>query len=188
MNASRPLPTDARRKLLHTRSLAVRVFERSDGRFDVEATLLDVKEYPMKLASGLRPAGEPIHAMQLNLVVDRQLGIHEAGSDTTAMPYAGQCEQHGNAYAQLIGLNLMQGFRAAVKQRLAGTKGCTHLTELCGLLPTAVLQAFAGYVLDTREGASDDQAPFQLDRCHALRRDGPVVQTYYPRWFRASSS
>lgn len=178
-----PAPSN-QRQLLHRRKLAVAVYERADGLFDVEAELSDIKAHDMQLATGVRPAGAPIHAMQLWLVVDRQLQIHAAGSSTQAMPYPGHCDQHGNAYARLIGLNLLQGFRAGLKQRLAGTLGCTHLSELAGILPTAVIQAFAGRVLDTREGGGDEQAPFQLDRCHALKRDGAVVQTYYPRWWR----
>jgi hypothetical protein len=168
---------------LHTRSLEVQVFERSDGLFDVEARLRDVKAIDMRLATGLRPAGQPIHDMGLHLVVDRHLTIVSATSATQAMPYPGTCDEHGDAYAQLAGLNLMQGFRAALKARLAGTRGCTHLTELAGVLPTAVIQAFAGHVLDTREGTADGAPPYQIDRCHALRRDGPVVKTHYPRWF-----
>jgi hypothetical protein len=56
---------------------------------------------------------------------------------------------------------------------------------LAGVLPTAAIQAFAGDVLptgDTGSGADMTQVPFQLDRCHALRRDGPAVEKYYPRW------
>ena len=26
------------------------------------------------------------------------------------------------------------------------------------------------------------ERPYELDRCHALRVDGPAVETYYPRW------
>ncbi|MBH9578395.1 DUF2889 domain-containing protein [Inhella proteolytica] len=178
-----PAPS-TQRQLLHRRNLAVEVFERADGLFDVEASLSDVKAHDMRLATGIRPAGHPIHDMQLWLVVDRQLQIHAAGSSTLAMPYPGQCDQHGDAYAKLAGLNLLKGFRAGLKERLSGTRGCTHLTELAAVLPTAVIQAFAGRVLDTREGSGDDQPPFQIDRCHALRRDGDVVQTYYPRWYR----
>ena len=118
----------------------------------------------------------------LLLTVDAQLNITAATSETLWMPYPGACNQHGDAYACLVGLNLMQGFRQAVQERLAGTRGCTHLTELCLVLPTAVIQAFAGSVIDTREGDAGEQPPFQLDRCHALRRDGDTVATFYPRW------
>ena len=30
---------------------------------------------------------------------------------------------------------------------------------------------------------AEDQPPFQLGRCNALRFDGPAVAEYYPRWF-----
>ena len=70
----------------------------------------------------------------------------------------------------------------------AGTQGCTHLTELCLVLPTAVIQAMAGSVIDTREGDADGNPPFQLDRCHALRRDGETVAKFYPRWQLKSAS
>jgi hypothetical protein len=26
--------------------------------------------------------------------------------------------------------------------------------------------------------------PWQLDRCHALRTDGPAVAKFYPRWHK----
>ena len=54
------------------------------------------------------------------------------------------------------------------------------------VLPTAVIQAFAGEVLDTQESgaAASDNPPFQLDRCHALRSDGEAVRLFYPRWYR----
>ncbi|MDT9001014.1 DUF2889 domain-containing protein [Paucibacter sp. APW11] len=172
------------RRLLHRRAIDVQVFARQDGAFDVEASLADTKTRDLPLATGLRRAGEPIHQMGLHLVVDAQLNILSASSRTDWSPYPGFCDQHGNAYAALVGLNLMKGFRQSIKQRLAGSQACTHLTELCQVLPTAVIQAFAGLVLDTREGSDSDVPPYQLDRCHALRSDGPVVQTHYPRWYR----
>ena len=175
------------RRLLHRRATEVQVYAREDGLFEVEATLVDTKTRDITLANGVRKAGEPVHDMLLELVIDAKLNIIEARSTTRAMPYVGNCGEHGNAYARLVGLNLMQGFRLGVKERLAGVKGCTHLTELCQVLPTAVIQAFAGIVLDTREGdVANNVPPFQLDRCHALRRDGSVVLSHYPRWYRAA--
>ena len=138
----------------------------------------------MPLAGGLRKAGDPIHDMLLRLVVDEQLNIVEAGSETRWMPYPGHCDDHGDAYRALAGLNLLEGFRAAVRERLGGSLGCTHLTELTQVLPTAVIQAFAGEVIDTREDG--EHKPFQLDRCHALRTDGAAVKPFYPRWYRGA--
>lgn len=177
-------PAPVARQLLHRRNLALEVFEREDGLFDVEAHLVDVKTRDMELASGRRAAGDPIHDMQLHVTIDRAMNVLAAASRTQSMPYPGACDAHGDAYAKLVGLNLFKGFRSALKERLAGVQGCTHLTDLAGLLPTAVLQAFAGHVIDVREGAGDGTPPFQIDRCHALRASGPVVQSFYPRWHR----
>ena len=82
----------------------------------------------------------------------------------------------------------VKDFRKQLRERLGGVLGCTHITELAQVLPTAVVQAFAGEVIDTRGNAEGASQPFQIDRCHALRSDGPVVQQFYPRWYRAAPS
>jgi hypothetical protein len=180
------LPTAApERQLKHRRSIDVRVYARGNGLWEVDAHLSDIKTRDATLAGQVRHAGDPIHDMLLRLVIDEAFNILEAGSETRWMPYPGHCDDLGDAYARLVGLNLLQGFRAAVRQRLGGVLGCTHLTEMTQVLPTAVVQAFAGEVLDTREDNASGRQPFQLDRCHALRTDGPVVRTFYPRWYRA---
>ena len=184
-----PLPPAApARQLKHRRSIDVEVFSRGDGAWEVDAHLSDVKTRDTQLAEGVRHAGDPIHDMLLRLVVDERLNILEAGSQTRSMPYPGLCDAHGDAYARLAGLNLLRGFRHAVKERLGGVLGCTHLTELAQVLPTAVIQGFAGEVIDTRGHAESSAKPFQLDRCHALRADGPAVRAYYPRWYRPPAS
>jgi hypothetical protein len=173
----------ANRQLKHSRRLDVQVYARGDGLWEVDATISDTKTRDARMAASLRPAGEPIHDMLLRLVVDERFNIVEAGAQTRAMPYPDLCNAYGDAYGRLVGLNLMQGFRAALRERVGGVVGCTHITELAQVLPTAVVQAFAGEVLDTRgDGA---ERPFQIDRCHALRADGEAVRLYYPRWARA---
>ncbi len=63
---------------------------------------------------------------------------------------------------------------------------------MAAVLPSAAIQAFAGEVYQPRDTAHEPQSsdhdavdhrPFQLDRCHALRTDGPAVARYYPRWY-----
>ena len=177
-------PAASHRQLKHTRSILVQVYARGDGLWEVDATLRDTKTRDAHLAGRVRRAGDPIHDMLLRLVVDEQCNVLESGSQSRAMPYPGRCDEHGDAYAQLVGLNLLKSFRRDVLERLGGVRGCTHLTELSQVLPTAVVQAFAGEVIDTHGGEPAAEQPFQIDRCHALRADGPTVQTFYPRWYR----
>ena len=182
------LPTAApARKLTHRRRIDVQVYSRGNGLWEVDARIDDIRTEPVELVSGSRPAGTPIHEMLLRLVVDERFNIVEAGAQTLAAPYPGECEAYGDAYARLVGLNLMQGFRQAVRERLGGVLGCTHLTELAQVLPTAVVQAFAGVVFDTRGTAAESTKPFQIDRCHALRSDAATVRLHYPRWYRPAA-
>ena len=180
------LPTAAsERQLKHRRSIDVQIYARGNGLWEVDARISDVRTRETRMVAGIRPAGAPIHDMLVRLVVDERFNVVEAGAQTLAMPYPGQCDAYGDVYARLVGLNLLRGFRYAVLERLGGMQGCTHITELTQVLPTAVVQAFADGVIDTSGDGEAGAQPFQIDRCHALRADGPTVKTYYPRWYRA---
>ena len=180
------------RRFVHTRSISVRAYARDDGLWDLEAELSDVKEKDFALAVGIRKAGDPVHAMHLRLTIDTALNVVDAEARSDWVPYPGHCDSFGDAYRRLIGLNLLRGFRYDVQQRLGGTQGCTHLTELASVLPTAAIQAFAGEFYRPRDQAHEPDAgdhleaekrPFQLERCRALRVDGPAVARFYPRWY-----
>ena len=179
-------PAVPRRALQHIRTLSAEAFSRDDGLWDIDARITDVKSHDVSFASGGRAAGMPIHDLKLRLTIDTKFNIIEAQAVSDAVPYPGFCNTIGPAYHQLVGLNLMNGFRHQLKSRLAGSAGCTHLTELAQILPTVAVQAFAGVVIDTLDGESAQivtgEKPFQLDRCHALRTDGPAVAQFYPRW------
>jgi hypothetical protein len=174
----------ATRRLKHRRSVVVDIYARDDGDWEVEAQLTDTKTRSFRNDLGERPAGAAVHDMRLRLVIDRHFTIKEAHALSAAVPYPGYCEGYGSAYEALVGLNLLDGFRRQVRARLGGSRACTHMTELAQFLPTAVVQGFAGEVLDVRGEAEDSRQPFQIDRCHALRADGPAVARFYPRWAR----
>ena len=195
-----------RRALKHTRTIQIEAFARDDGLWDLDARITDYKPRDITLASGVRPNGSALHDLSLRVTIDLQFNVLDAESISEAVPYPGYCEAIGPAYKKLIGLNLLRQFRQGVKERLSGVEGCTHLSEMAQILPTAAVQAFAGDVIATRDGAtdrantgatdaasqsfsSDDSCqPFQLDRCHALRLDGPAALKYYPRWAKNPSN
>ena len=181
-----PLSSPVPRALRHTRAIQVDAFARDDGLWDIDARITDVKVKDITLASGPRQGGLPLHDLSLRITIDRELNIVEAQASSDAVPYPGFCDTIAPAYEKLVGLNLMRGFRKAVIERLSGVMGCTHLSELAQILPTAALQAYANDVIQTRDGANGEDLlpnrPFQIERCHALRADGPAVARYYPRW------
>jgi hypothetical protein len=194
-----PLSLPVSRQLRHRRAIRMEAFERDDGLWDIEACLTDEKPRDVKLATGVRPQGLPIHELWLRITIDRTFAIVGAEAASDWAPYGQLCSASNPAYRALIGLNLVQNFRRESSRLLAGTTGCTHLTELCAVLPTAAIQAFAGEVWNTEKGGAPgespdntaatnqaiqtDKPPFQLGRCNALRFDGEAVRQHYPRWF-----
>jgi hypothetical protein len=184
-------PVYATRRHVHTRAIRVDAYARDDGLWDLEAELVDTKGGDFQLATGVRKAGDPVHDMRLTITIDTHLNIVAADAQSRWVPYPGHCDQIGPDYRKLVGLNLTQDFRRHLRERLGGVHGCTHVTELATVLPTAAIQAFSGEVIKTQDAsqpAPDEAAalrkPFQLDRCHALRSDGPAVAQFYPRWYR----
>jgi len=175
--------TQTNRRLIHTRSIHAEAYLREDKLWDLVATIQDVKQKDFPVESGNQPAGAPYHDMQLTVTIDMAMQIVDVQALTRTAPYMGTCDAFPEAYRTLIGLNLLQGFRAAVRERLGGTQGCTHITELTSVLPTVALQAFAGEMRRLHLGDASTPPP-QLDRCRALRTDGPLVATHYPRWYR----
>jgi hypothetical protein len=177
-----PLSPPAPRQPRHTRAITVEAFARDDGLWDLDACIRDIKAHDIELPSGRRQAGLPVHDLKLRVTIDRDMVIVDAEAASDAVPYPGFCDTINPSYKKLIGLSLLKHFRLHLKDRLSGVLGCTHLTELAQVLPTAAIQAFADDEMANRTDDSASVRPYELDRCHALRLDGPVVDQYYPRW------
>lgn len=171
------------RRRTHTRTVTLEGWKREDGLWDLEARLIDVKDFDCTLASGVRPAGAPVHEMRVTVTIDKWMNIVAASASSEAVPYPGGCEAIAPAYERLAGMNLMQGFRRTVAEMFDGARGCSHLTELLLAIPSAAIQTMASEVNDT-EGMKPGAKPFQLDRCHALDTTSETVRRYYPRWYR----
>ena len=170
------------REPLHTRAIEIRGYKRADGLYDIEGHLVDTKPFDFRLAAGLRPAGDAIHDMWLRITIDRTLTIVDAQATMDAMPYVGECSAIEPAYRKLVGVAIRPGYTQRVKELLGGVRGCTHLTEMAGMLATAAFQSMAGQRLQSAE-----ERPFQLGGCHALAVTSPVVGRYYPKWYQGAA-
>lgn len=176
-----PLTSPANRERLHLRRVSYEGFRRDDGLFDIEAHITDHKDRDYQLAMGTRSKDIPVHNMWARVTINRRFEVIDIEAVTDDMPYPGQCDRIGPDYKKLIGSNLLKGFRKSIAEHMGGVKGCTHLSELLGYLPTAAVQTFAGIRNET--DAVDGKRPFQLDSCHALATNTETVRVYYPKWF-----
>lgn len=170
----------ASRSPVHHRQISVHGYSRDDGNFDIEGHLQDTKAIDFKLQSGVRLAGEPVHSMWLRITIDHTLTIVDAEASSDAVPYEGYCEQIAPEYKKLVGLAIRPGFSGQVRKLFGGTRGCTHVTDLIGIVATTAFQTVAGHIPQAPE-----RMPFQLDKCHALALDAPAVARFYPQWRKA---
>lgn len=173
-------PSTAERTEVHKRTITIQGFRRTDGLWEVEGHLEDVRPHDFHFPGGERPGGVPIHSMRLRLTVDSTALIVGAVAATDSAPFDDVCGAIAPDYAALVGLRVGPGFNRAAVRLFGGVRGCTHMSELLRTLGTGVLQTLAG----THLAVSETQKPFQLDGCHALATDGPQVALFYPRWYR----
>jgi hypothetical protein len=180
-----PPPTVSRERS-HVRHVTYTGYARADGRYDIEAHLIDQKDADYPLASGVRKAHTDLHNLAVRFTIDRAMTIHAVVAAHDEQPYPGYCETIAPDYAALVGLNLIDNFRLRLHERMGGVKGCTHINEMLAWLPSAAFQTLAG---ERKEIQPDsDQKPFQLDRCHALASHGEAAKTYYPKWYRPAAT
>lgn len=177
------LSRPARREHIHSRDIRCRGFRREDGLWDIEATLEDTKTYSFANQDrGGVAAGEPIHRMHLRLTLSDELEVHAAEAATEAGPFD-LCGAITPVFASLVGLRIGPGWRRAVLERMAGAKGCTHLTELLlGPLTTTAMQTVTAARAGRSESTRDGRPPPILDTCHALARTSDVVRRHWPQW------
>jgi hypothetical protein len=189
-------PPTVDREPIHTRTVTCRGHRRTDGLYDIEGHLLDQKAYGFPNTDrGWIAPGEPLHEMWLRLTVDETLVIKAVEAVTDNAPY-GVCPTITPNFQRLVGLRIKGGFTQAVKERLGGVEGCTHLVELTGPVATTAYQTVmpdvyrrrreaaetAGQAIPRRHGAPGI-APALLNTCHAYAANGPVVKREYPDFY-----
>lgn len=184
-----PLTDAAARKLIHTRAIECKGYEREDGLWDIEAHLVDTKtQLHMRRHGGReRQPGEPVHEMWLRLTIDLDFLIHDAEAATDAGPYA-SCGDITPNFKSLIGVKIGPGWRREIGARLGGIKGCTHLVELLGPLGTTAYQA-TNRAREMRNAAKPlTKKPFQINACHVYKEDGPAVLERWPQFYTGAKA
>jgi hypothetical protein len=201
MSLSQPVE----RERLHTRSIEINGYRRSDGLYDIEAHLTDSKSFGQNSHDrGFIEPGEPVHDMWLRLTLDEQMRIAavEAISDKT--PYV-MCPTAAPNFTRLVGMRIRAGFLREANHAVGGTVGCTHLRELLQQVATTAYQTINPAKARREmlaEGASDSRGSDALDKritekwgggnkmlntCLAYDEKGPLVKRRWPHLYTGAS-
>jgi len=186
-----PLSPPAERQHIHTREITCRGYRRTDGLWDIEGHLTDVKTYAFDMEHrGRLEPGDPVHDLWLRLTVDNHLQVHAIETVTDKGPFTA-CGEIAPNYQRLVGLNIGKGWTRAVKERLGGVEGCTHLVELLGPVATTAFQTIFPILYREKaerakaEGREEDKKarPVLLNMCHIFASDGDVVRKFWPEHY-----
>jgi hypothetical protein len=193
-------PTE--RELLHTRSIEINGYHRTDGQYDIEAHLTDHKSFGhANHDRGYIEAGDPVHDMWLRLTIVEKMRIHTVEAVSEKTPYA-ICPTAAPNFTRLTGLQIKAGFLREATHRVGGTIGCTHLRELLQQMATIAFQtinpskvrremAAEGHgiekhgsdAFDTRITEKWGSGNKILNSCLAYDETGPLVKRRWPELY-----
>lgn len=134
---------------LHTRSLTIRSIQGSDGRHDLQATVLDLRKCGFVPVAGFLQASGIVHHMTLAGTLDpdtRILESFEGGQltrafDPSALTRGECCSDPLPRLAALAGEKLDSRFVATLRDAFGGPLGCSHLLTLAQLFASSLSHA-----------------------------------------------
>ena len=171
------------RQEVHNRRISCNGFVREDGLYDIEAELTDNKTYqfPTEFRGDVTP-DQFIHHMKVRVTVDRDMKVHTAEALTISGPYA-ICPKANDVFDSLVGLTIGPGWRRCVTDTIGGRHGCTHITELMGVVGTIAYQTRNGEEtrrrrlrvsatgMETAKSRSEKRASVLANSCIAYATD-----------------
>ena len=151
------------RERVHTRTITLDGYSRSDGLIDIEGEIKDVKTYDFPNRDrGVIHANEALHHMKVRIAIDEDMTIREAEAETIAGPYH-ICPSATRVFDRLVGLTIAPGWRNRVRQAIGGVEGCTHITELMGPVATVAYQTLYGEKARTRRETPGEDNPLKKE-------------------------
>ena len=178
---------NVKRKLLHNRNISLKGYIRDDELFEIEAELLDAKNYDFQNHDrGTIKKGEPIHQMKIKLVIDENLFVVDAEARTENSPYS-ICKNANSNFKKIIGLQIKSGWKREITKLIGGIYGCTHITELLSSVATAAFQTIYPYKTKQKDRNKtkpdhNQGKPLLLGTCHAFNTKSEVVKRLWPKW------
>ncbi|MCU0278187.1 MAG: DUF2889 domain-containing protein [Candidatus Nanopelagicales bacterium] len=167
----------------HRRSVVFDVYPADDACLEVVGRLRDERPWAQ------RPEDLPlVHDLELRATVSTtDFTVRAVEATFHTYPHS-ECPAIAGAYQQLVGVQVGRGWTTAMRERLGGPKGCTHLRELArAMAPVLVQAAFSARVHEnpTRDGDQERLRmvlPFLSGTCHVWAPGGPGEQKLDAGW------
>ena len=134
--------------------------------------------------------GEPLHEMLLRVTIDNEFVIRDVVAVTDNSPFK-ICPEITSVYKTLVGIRMGPGWRKAIRKKVGGVQGCTHLTELLFPMATVAMQTIWPLLNHKRKAVDSDtpksdkssNRPIVLDTCHAWSTDSLIVKENAPNYY-----
>ena len=198
-----PLSPPVGRQHLHTRRVTCQGFYREDGLLDIEGRITDEKTYEHANEwRGTMKPGDLVHDMSIRVTLDHRFTIVDVEAVTDSSPYR-ICGDIAPNFKKLIGLRIGAGFNKAVRERLGGVHGCTHIVELLGPVATTAFQTAGSRRVQDLQAAHrlkigkppkphdpsrPPRKPYMVDNCHAWASDGEVTKRWVPQFYTGADA
>lgn len=175
----------ATRKLSHQRDICCQGYERSDGLWDIEATLSDIKGFDIETPDRpLIATDERLHYMSLCLTINVDMKIIAVNTRLEATPYR-RCPKVAAQYQSLCGLTIGPGWQRSIRELLGGVKGCAHLREILSQMATVAYQTI-GDAVYRKQDYRENPHFFKplINSCYGLDVEGGMPNVLWPEFFQ----
>ncbi|MEI6622280.1 MAG: DUF2889 domain-containing protein [Actinomycetes bacterium] len=167
----------------HRRSIVFDVYDADNNAVEIVGRLRDERPW----------ASNPL---ELPVIHDLELDVTVSLTDFTVQgvdvrfhtyPHA-ECPEIAEAFQQLVGLPVGRGWVNAMRERVGGPAGCTHLRELArGMAPVLLQAAFSaavrnGYVSTSDASSARALLPMLTGSCHIWAGGGIAEQKIDHGW------
>ncbi len=175
---------------IHTRKIVADGFRRSDGLYELEASISDCKHYEFNsdYLGKVKP-GQFFHNMKIHIVLDTSLTIIDINAQTLASPFA-ICPNITSNYQKLKGIKIGPGWSRQVRKIVGLTSGCTHITELLLYIGTVAIQTIYSDTQREKSTPVDEKNSFGkglINSCHSWAENSPVTKKYFPEHYNDTS-
>lgn len=181
------LPPEPPYELLHTRNYEVRTYRKDASTLLMRGAVQDRKP------AGLYIEDDPEELAIHHMIVELEIRFPEAVITRADVLYEDfphtQCPSIAPHYGKLVGLSVMRGYGAKVRELFGGPRGCTHITALLQAMGPVVNQsAFSMRMAAGREaGVAEKRGPLtpeqremmfrsNINTCHVWDEEGEHVQ------------